>query len=1417
MPGGHHQLENPRYRDWVRAALGLKYLKQGLEGFVTICIQDQHTTFISGKELGSSGVQCTQCTRDNLLPDHPRNNCIQRFRNRCFCNNPTGRRKCPNNVCSRFYDLIVLDHDERSPFWPNTDPSKWYCDIWELAKCFLGTHCQDDVKSAAETDLTGLLTIIINNVPIRGKIDCIDNFCKVRVIRNEIMHSASYEIQNENLTSYLDQMITVLSDKKILTGDSDAQIAISKLESLKTDKISISVEDANEMRDTALSAIKEKGQNVVTEIETVGSQVIDDIESKEKELLYKIDEREKKIDEKTNDACKAIEQKTIKAEIIYDRKMKEKGQEITKEVIHVGSQVMSNIESKRGDILHNVDIHEIETHRKIDETKEEACKTLEQRKEEILDVSARNLKALEDKGCKIESEIDVKMKQLVLGCEMDKSPYESEKQALQKHLLDLYTQYYLKTEVSPFLPNEDQPLDDIFAQPDIERTITEGNMTEMVHTYRDFLTDKSDIRFKNIFLTGRPGMGKSTICKRMLSVWCEAHLVESGVNLVKYYETKQIDIEAMKKVRFLFYVSLPHAEPDQSIEEMIRQQLLDTQHFDLLKTVLEKEHESCLVILDGLDEWTIPNRRPASPRITPGLPDREIKSQYTTFFATRPWKLSKVRPSSGEVDVKLKMQGLNNQGVIELIKSVFAKLNNNDDNQKQTTKHFCEEVIEKNISAILSVPLLLKMVVCLWNEGRKLDGSVCSIYTSIVETILSRAIERNRFNADFERDFEKCRNDQKKQNLPECFDQHKNCKEMSSLLISLSKFAFDMQFVKEKRGVFDMKSWNKEQLSENDLQLCLKIGLLSLTPLHGISAVHQCSTVSFIHETFQEFFSALYSSVHNIDEIINTIFKNCKALGNVTELQQFFIFISGMSPSTLKCICEHIADIASRDECVQNFRLRFCALKDFNCKCKVIETVQSNIAECINEVIRKGKSQMKIELKDVFLDYFDNRQLDYIDLESVTNVNIFTGHCKISVQDLQMFKNLICMRFRYFFPRLTLVGIFKSFVHLNTFCLSRVEISHTDITALLSYPSITSVYLDDVHCAADGACSCKTAATTKQRKRKGQKPTKMQSTKVLTLCISNSSGVLTHIRSAPDLQTLHLNEIYTCFGGHLDISEFKWHIFGRNQSEMELDDMIRILCSSHNIQNLSIENLLTSKYLRNDVKQIFNLIARLSHLHTLHLTNCELTLTQLAYIWVIPSIVDVQLEEAGCLDDNIAINTAIEQSNVQSVVLRNTLLDLRSVRTLPRLQTFVCEHTGVTFLLYIKIYIETKGENVRQNLDGIRRSLSACLSLREVTLTGINFFDTEITFTPKLKTLKNVTLSTSSPKKLWMTAEALKNMLQSIRNLSCSVEIIVDHLYFCEGCFGDIEHFLKTRKNIRIHTLVQEEDGDGISCKLRTN
>lgn len=156
------QLNDPLYKNWLKAGLGLKYLKKGLENFVSSEIQITFANIngnVSQLLSSSSSLDCSKQTYFTQSTKSPP---------KYFCSYDNSYDKnqcdknCPNLVCSKLVEEIAKFHRHGKPIWSNTDPCFWTSDAWEIAKCFLSVDGYSHTRNAADTDCSGLLSIMIN-------------------------------------------------------------------------------------------------------------------------------------------------------------------------------------------------------------------------------------------------------------------------------------------------------------------------------------------------------------------------------------------------------------------------------------------------------------------------------------------------------------------------------------------------------------------------------------------------------------------------------------------------------------------------------------------------------------------------------------------------------------------------------------------------------------------------------------------------------------------------------------------------------------------------------------------------------------------------------------------------------------------------------------------------------------------------------------------------------------------------------------------------------------------------------------------------------------------------------------------------------------------------------------------------------
>ncbi|XP_053405586.1 uncharacterized protein LOC123566720 isoform X2 [Mercenaria mercenaria] len=262
------QLEKEKYRQWVKAGLGLGYLKEGLAPFCDDVAKQQHKDILDNikQTKNLSTVTCGQCALRTLKPDHVKigNKQCPLGQANCNCCYTKGKIACPSNVCGAIYDSIITNHASTppAPYWKNTQIQQWIKDPWSIAKSFINAPGYDQKTSAADIDCTGLLHVIINNKYFHNHIQCnlagANIFSKVRQYRNEIFHSSTMELEKADANTYIDDMIAVLQDGKELINRNDAQDAVKRLEELRNEKFIITTENMEKV----LGDIREEMENV---------------------------------------------------------------------------------------------------------------------------------------------------------------------------------------------------------------------------------------------------------------------------------------------------------------------------------------------------------------------------------------------------------------------------------------------------------------------------------------------------------------------------------------------------------------------------------------------------------------------------------------------------------------------------------------------------------------------------------------------------------------------------------------------------------------------------------------------------------------------------------------------------------------------------------------------------------------------------------------------------------------------------------------------------------------------------------------------------------------------------------------------------------------------------------------------------
>ncbi|XP_052760039.1 uncharacterized protein LOC128202905 isoform X2 [Mya arenaria] len=465
------------------------------------------------------------------------------------------------------------------------------------------------------------------------------------------------------------------------------------------------------------------------------------------------------------------------------------------------------------------------------------------------------------------------------------------KEGLRLRLANHYRTTLADMPISPILGEKNAKLNKFYVAPKIveknHRKIgknDEEGSDEDVVKFSDVFLGKGQL-LRNVFLVGEPGNGKSTFSVMCALEWTHQYLpAEENVGI----KTRYVDPEFFKEFAFLFHVTLRDAGKTCDLAQMIKDQLIRKIYhemdaddgFRLLQTVLESE--KCLIIADGLDEWTHPENVNCTCKTEEKVtPFRNSANKATLLTTTRPWRMSQFRVQDSKIDKYLEIEGA--ADTKQLVENIINILNGGNEDER-TTWAFMRLVSAKGLEGLLSAPISITQLVCMWFEGKSLTDSKCDIYAGVINMLSCRLSDmQSGINIP-------------KIELPSVLKEHECFVQNPMVYLALAKLAYTTLYseCRDSSVVFSNKTVNA-LLSREQVEFALKSGLL--TEKKSNSLIKRSSHFSFFHKTLQEFLAALHLCLNENDysQLSNKYEQDNKEniLGDVS---QTFIFICGMKP-----------------------------------------------------------------------------------------------------------------------------------------------------------------------------------------------------------------------------------------------------------------------------------------------------------------------------------------------------------------------------------------------------------------------------------------------------------------------------------------------------------------------------------------
>ncbi|XP_045161022.2 uncharacterized protein LOC123525917 isoform X2 [Mercenaria mercenaria] len=881
------QFKNQNYKRWIRGCLGFKYLGEGLVQTVNTTVKNQHGYYV--KNLTPS--ECDKCCTNTLLPNHAKvDNKCTKGRKKCFClMYSRSRTFCPNFFCSAVYDNIVDNHRYQDPNWSNTDITKWGSSYLEVAKCFISSSGYKDKLTIQEVDCSGLLNIIINNTAFENTVtkvtyafDPLPAFTKARDDRNTVFHSPNMELTVDQLKDMVDNMIGLLQLPEIIDNNGETKLCIEKLQKIRDDDIYISVRDEIEIQKETLETLEIKRIETLHEIEQSKQDLLDkvnDVKETCEMQMVKSNAKQQKTD---------VDIKTIEIELKTSCANLEK---ICEDLNHRQKETelsLTHLQTAVNKLALQHDAHDVKQdtiEKQIAEVCIEIPKVIEKH---LLTKSAK--------------EHEESMIAGVATNHRKKLEYLQRKDELQTKFCGYYKKCLSTIPVSPVLKTISGSVDEVFVELSICEDLS-GNQspedTEQASFYRDVLFQNGTL-CKSVYLLGNAGMGKTTWCKKVLNTWVkacdcssksnafaadyEANLKSSG--LAESTMQANEDTECLRQFDLLFYIALRQESQNVNITDMIKQHPVVKEYSlqTVVDEVLKYEPQTCLFLLDGLDEWT--------PQSDIETPSREGLHGCSVLTTSRPYRLVGIYDIDDTfyADRIVQMTGVRNKEL--LVKKVIQQLNNAMkkqlsakelyDSSEKDYKNFIKDVKEmkdremsyhKILPNYMDIPLMLIIMVCLWFDKGEFENTLTKNIGGMMEFIISyaegfqRGVFRKKKVAAGK--LEGIANlDELKQEwskfaeyLPSQLRKKVRLKGYSELIFKVSYLAFKSLFNSEHRMRLTFSQEDLLQyFNEEELLVIVKIGILSQSEVTE-SPLCPMTKLSFIHKVFHEYLAGVYITI----------------------------------------------------------------------------------------------------------------------------------------------------------------------------------------------------------------------------------------------------------------------------------------------------------------------------------------------------------------------------------------------------------------------------------------------------------------------------------------------------------------------------------------------------------------------------
>ncbi|XP_060551568.1 uncharacterized protein LOC132713115 [Ruditapes philippinarum] len=937
-----------KYSNWVKAHLAVYFTCEGIEPFVYDEIeqfQQKCLDDICASKGLPSGTTCSSCRTENVVTCPTSRICNAR-NGKCNFHRSFATQYhhagCPNNICSKFKCEILSAHRYYSPAFEITDATRWCRNPWEVAKCFMPPDINyKDVTIPAETDFSGVISVIINHKGFQSKIhEQLGNqyniFEKARLIGSDMRELSSLQLEDEDLQQYFTVLKSILSVPGDLATDENAREAKMIVKELEHDILDINIDIVQHILDEVAQAIKE-------------------------DLKTGIDKQKKVIEKQNLDLITFSKKAVNKVKGTETLSSSELLKILTPAVTQVNT-AMKGVSMKEAKKAKKEAAKEASKYR--DSLKKLGQKFFKKESSKEENIEPYNTRPKMKIGTPRREYKDAFWASLGTSFNQAKKEYYALRKRLKQDMIKFYRDQYTMIPLSPLCDEHEAPLLNFYVVPEMNRYDVQIRVGSELKSSVRSLTDvfwtedlqKKIKENKEIYVVADPGWGKTAFVKYLTLAWCQAHCPKP--ELKTYF--KKEDLNNLLAFEFLYFIQLRDALNVCAIDDIILHCVIpnmpncQTIGIQALQELLH--HEKSLIIMDGMDEWThcedtADKKCYRTPKF---IPHRNCRVHSTYITTLRRWKFSSVPLKNSEVDNRIELKELTREQGRLLEKKAISQLQARDLCKGENLLTSFDAIIAKNqLEDLVSNPLILMYLMCLFCTDPSSDFSKMKISSTVIDLYIARTLKQP---AGLRQTWQPLLSD-----IPKCYREGNYHENYDAILMALGKLSFYSGFSNNQEKLLQCRErFAEEYLSEDNVKMCVLSGIL--TDRNIKTLIKEYTNLWFPYKTMQDYLCAVYISRQSVSDMEENFLKGCKNVQNVLDMSAVFEFVSGMNKKAVSEISRVLLPVINGDETTLTYRTMAHCSKMY---IEPLKNIQYMYMSCFRE--DPESTEVDVSLHDIFI------------------------------------------------------------------------------------------------------------------------------------------------------------------------------------------------------------------------------------------------------------------------------------------------------------------------------------------------------------------------------------------------------------------------------------------------------------------